>query len=77
MVAQNAKKGNDRSLGSLEWLSPELFSHVEALQQCVCQAAQDGTAAHVFERGLFALGKTLAQAFLKAVGPGDLGLAHH
>jgi hypothetical protein len=58
---------------------PEVHAQVDALQQWVCQSAQDGTSAHVFERGLFdkllALGKTLFQAFLKLVGPGDFGPA--
>jgi hypothetical protein len=77
MVAQNTKKGNHEPLLSFEWQLPEVHSHLDALQQWVCQSAQDGTSAHVFERGLFdqllALGQTLFQAFLKLVGPGDFG----
>jgi hypothetical protein len=77
MLAQNTKKGNHEPLLSFEWQLPEVHSHLDALQQWVCQSAQDGTSAHVFERGLFdkllALGKTLFQAFLKLVGPGDFG----
>jgi hypothetical protein len=79
MVAQNTKKGNHEPLVSIEWQVPEVHAQVDALQQWVCQSAQDGTSAHVFERGLFdkllALGKTLFQAFLKLVGPGDFGPA--
>jgi len=79
MVAQNTKKGNHEPLVSIEWQLPEVHAQVDALQQWVCQSAQDGTSAHVFERGLFdkllALGKTLFQAFLKLVGPGDFGQA--
>jgi hypothetical protein len=50
---------------------------VDALAQWVCNAAQEGTAAHEVERGLFDrllhLGKTLFQGFLSMVGPGDFG----
>lgn len=77
MVAQNSKKSNHEQPVSLEWQLPDVHTHLDALQQWVCQSAQDGTSAHVFERGLFdkllALGKTLFQAFLKVVGPGDFG----
>jgi hypothetical protein len=77
MVAQNPKKSNDEQPISIEWQLPDVHSQLDALQQWVCQSAQDGTSAHGFERGLFdrllALGKTLFQAFLKLVGPGDFG----
>ena len=77
MVAQNPKKSNHEQPVSIEWQLPDVHTHLDALQQWVCQSAQDGTSAHVFERGLFdqllALGKTLFQAFLKLVGPGDFG----
>ena len=77
MVAQNAKKSNHEQPVSIEWQLPDVHTHLDALQQWVCQSAQDGTSAHVFERGLFdkllALGMTLFQAFLKLVGPGDFG----
>ena len=77
MVAQNSKKSNHEQPISIEWQLPEVHSHLDALQQWVCLSAQDGTSAHVFERGLFdkllALGKTLLQGFLTIVGPGACG----
>ncbi len=77
MVAQNPKKSNHEQPISIEWLVPDVHSQLDALQHWVCQSAKDGTSAHRFERGLFdrllALGKTLFQAFLKLVGPGDFG----
>jgi hypothetical protein len=77
MVAQNSKKSNHEQPVSIEWQLPDVHTHLDSLQQWVCQSAQDGTSAHVFERGLFdkllALGKTLFQAFLKLVGSGDFG----
>jgi hypothetical protein len=77
MVAQNSKKSNHEHPVSIEWQLPDVHSHLDALQQWVCQSAEDGTSAHGFERGLFdkllALGKTLFLAFLKLVGPGDFG----
>jgi hypothetical protein len=77
MVAQNSKKSNHELPVSIEWQLAEVHSHLDALKPWVSQSAQNGTSAHVFERGLFdellALGKTLFQAFLKLVGPGDFG----
>jgi hypothetical protein len=77
MAAQNPKKSNHEQPVSIEWQLPDVHAQLDALQQWVCQSAQDGTSAHGFERGLFdrllALGKTLFQAFLKLVGPGDFG----
>ena len=77
MVAQNSNKSNHEHPVSIEWQLPEVYSQLDALKQWVGQSAQDGTSAHVFERGLFdqllALGKTLFRAFLKLVGPGDFG----
>jgi len=79
MVAQCSKKGNHDQAVSIEWQAPEVHAQLDALQQWVGQSAQDGLSAHVFERGLFdkllALGKTLFQAFVKLVGPGDLGVS--
>ena len=73
MVAQNSKKSNHEQPVSIEWQLPDVHTHLDALQQWVCQSAQNGTSAHVFERGLFdkllALGKTLFRP-LKLVGPG-------
>ena len=49
------------------------------LESWVAEAAREGTAAHVVERHLFrqmlALGAELFGAFLRSVGPGDLGPA--
>jgi hypothetical protein len=77
MVAQNSKKSNHEQPVSIEWQLPDVHTHLDALQQWVSQSAQNGTSAHVFERGLFdkllALGETLFQAFLNLVGPGDFG----
>src|SRR4051812_3838251 len=77
MVAQNAKKGNHDQAISVEWQLPEVHAQLDALLGWVCRSAQDGTAAHDVERGLFdkllALGKTLFQAFLQLVGAGDFG----
>jgi hypothetical protein len=77
MVAQNSKNSNHEQRVSVERQLPDVHTHLDALQQWVCQSAQDGTSAHVFERGLFdkllALGNTLFEAFLKLVGPGDFG----
>ena len=77
MVAQNSKKGNDEQPISVERQLPEVYAQLDALQQWVCQSAQDGTSAHELERGLFdkllVLGKTLFRAFLELVGPGDFG----
>jgi len=77
MVAQNAQKGNQEKPISVERQLPEVHAQLDALVGWVCQSAQDGTSAHEVERGLFdkllALGKTLFEAFLKLVGPGDFG----
>jgi hypothetical protein len=76
MVAQNPKKGKRGQHSFLEEC-PDLHVEVDGLQQWICQAAQEGSAAHEVERELFdkmlALGRTLFQGFLKLVGPGDFG----
>jgi hypothetical protein len=86
MVAQKATQCNhDSSVPvpvaptreSLERQLPEVHAELESLIQWVCQSAQYGSSAYAVERGLFekvlALGKTLFQAFLALVGPGDFG----
>jgi hypothetical protein len=77
MVAQNPKKGNYEQLDFLERQLPDVRGRLDAMLQGICRSAQNGTSAHEVERGLFdellALGKTLFQAFLKLVGPGDFG----
>jgi hypothetical protein len=60
MVAQNSKKSNHEQPVSSEWQLPDMHTHLEALQQWVCQSAQDGTSAHVLERGLSAFADRLS-----------------
>ena len=77
MVAQNSNIGNHEHPARVEWHLPDVQCQLDALKQWIEQSAQDGTAAHLVERGLFdgllALGKTLFQGFLQLVGPGDAG----
>ncbi len=77
MVAQNPKKRNFEIASLNERQFPEVAGEVDALARWVCKAAQEGTAAHEVERGLFdrllRLGKSLFQGFLTMVGPGDFG----
>jgi hypothetical protein len=77
MVAQNAKKGNHEKPISAERQLPEVHARLDALVGWICRSAQNGTSAHEVERGLFdellVLGKTLFDAFLRLVGPGDFG----
>lgn len=77
MVAQNPKNRNHDRPVSLEHQLPQLHACLDSLVQWIGQSAQDGSAAHVVERGLFermlALGTLLFDAFLKLVGPGDFG----
>jgi hypothetical protein len=76
MVAQNPEKRNCGRHAFLEQ-RPDLHAEVDGLQRWLCQAAEDGCAAHEVERTLFdkmlALGRTLFQGFLQLVGPGDFG----
>jgi len=77
MVAKNSNEGKHEWSTSLERQLPEVHSQLEAMQQWVCQSAQDGSPAHEVERQLFwkvlELGKMLFQGFLNLVGPGDFG----
>lgn len=77
MVAENAKKGNHEQPISVERQLPEVHAQLDALVGWICRSAQNGTSAHDVERGLFdellVLGKTLFDAFIKLVGPGDFG----
>jgi hypothetical protein len=77
MVAQTPQKRNHEQAVSVEKHWPDMQAQMDVLRQWVCQSAQDGTAAHEVERGLFerllALGSTLFRAFLTLVGPGDFG----
>jgi hypothetical protein len=77
MVAQNVNQSNREQPLSVERQLPDVHAQLDALVGWVCRSAQDDTAAHDVERGLFdkllALGKLLFQAFLNLVGPGDFG----
>lgn len=77
MLAQITTNDKRDSGESVEWHLPEAHLQLEALEQWIHQSAQDGCTAHVLERGLFQrvleLGATLFRAFLKLVGPGDIG----
>lgn len=85
MVAQSPQNRNRESsaaipapnAASVEWRFPEVHTRLESLARWIERSAQDGSAAHDVERGLFEqlleLGKMLFQTFLKLVGPGDLG----
>jgi hypothetical protein len=79
MVAQNSQQSNGEQPISVEQRLPEVHGQLDALLQWVWRSAQIGTSAHEVERGLFdrllALGQTLFQAFLRLVGPGDLGVS--
>lgn len=62
---------------SVECQVAEARAELGALERWIVEAANEGVAAHEVERGLFdgvlRLGATLFDAFLKLVGPGDLG----
>ncbi len=62
---------------SVEWQVPEARVQLGCLEQWIAKSAEQGLPAHEVERGLFdgilRLGFTLFGAFLKLVGPGDLG----
>jgi hypothetical protein len=62
---------------TVEWHVPEVREQLDSLEQWIAKSAEQGTSAHEVERGLFdrllQLGSTLFAAFLKLVGPGDLG----
>jgi hypothetical protein len=77
MVAHPAEQHKPQAAPSVEWHVPEALPHLDSLPQWLLQAARDGTAAHEVERGLFTrllrLGATLFAAFLRLVGPGDIG----
>src|SRR5580658_6402599 len=64
---------------TVEWNVPEVREQLCSLEQWIAKSAEQGSSAHEVERGLFdrllQLGGTLFAAFLKLVGPGDLGEA--
>jgi hypothetical protein len=64
---------------TVEWNVPEVREQLGSLEQWIAKSAEQGASAHDVERGLFdrllQLGSTLFGAFLKLVGPGDLGEA--
>ena len=91
MLAQNSKIGNgeqtipaisverveQRIEQRIERRMPEMHAQLDALVEWLCRSAQDGSAAHEVERGLFdrllQLGHGLFLSFLTLVGPGDFG----
>lgn len=77
MVAHDSKRSNHEPPISVERRLPELLVQVQTLVDWIERSARDRTPAHEVERGLFdellALGKTLFQAFVSLVGPGDFG----
>ena len=74
MVAQGCASLNSKFVEPLAGVGAE---QLRQMQHWLLQAAQQGTAAHVVERDLFAklleLGHRLFGSFLASVGPGDLG----
>src|SRR5688572_28007229 len=64
---------------SVEWQVAEARAQLRSLEKWLVESAKQGIAAHEVERDLFAgvlrLGFTLFGAFLKLVGPGELGEA--
>ncbi len=62
---------------TVEWQVPEVREQLSSLEQWIAKSAEQGAAAHEVERGLFdrllQIGNTLFAAFLRLVGPGDLG----
>src|SRR5580700_5415836 len=64
---------------TVEWNVPEVRKQLASLEQWIASSAEQGTPAHEVERGLFdrllQLGGILFEAFLKLIGPGDLGEA--
>lgn len=62
---------------SVEWHVTEARTQLGFLEQWIVEAADQGVAAHEVERGLFdgvlRISRALLDAFLKLVGPGDLG----
>jgi hypothetical protein len=62
---------------SVEWQVAEARTQLGSLEQLIAKSAEQGVAAHEVERGLFdgvlQIGFALFSAFLKLVGPGDLG----
>jgi hypothetical protein len=62
---------------TVEWNVPEVRDQLGSLEQWIAKSAEQGASAYEVEHGLFdrllRLGTTLFGAFLKLVGPGDLG----
>jgi hypothetical protein len=77
MLADQSQLLKRDSTDSVEWHVPEVRAQLSALEQWIAQSARIGVAAHEVERGLFdrllKLGNSLFAAFLRLVGPGDLG----
>jgi hypothetical protein len=77
MLTHSAQLLNRDFTETVEWHVPEVREQLDSLEQWIAKSAEQGTAAHEVERGLFdrllQLGSTLFAAFLKLVGPGNLG----
>jgi hypothetical protein len=77
MLPHTAQLLNRDFRDSVEWQVAEARTQLGSLEELIAKSAEQGVAAHEVERGLFdgvlRLGFTLFRAFLKLVGPGDLG----
>jgi hypothetical protein len=77
MLAHQPLPLKPATAASLEWFVPEARAELDGLHHWLHDAARDGLPAHDVERHLFdrllRLGFLLFDAFLKLVGPGDLG----
>ena len=77
MLTHQAPLLNRDFTEAVEWNVPEAREQLSSLEQWIAKSAEQGISAYEVERGLFdcllKLGATLFGAFLKLVGPGDLG----
>jgi hypothetical protein len=77
MLSHTAQLLNRDFHDSVEWQVAEARTQLGSLEQLIAKSAEQGVAAHEVERGLFdgvlRIGFALFSAFLKLVGPGDLG----
>lgn len=77
MFSQPVELLKSESVETIEWHVSEVREQLDALEQWVAKSAHEGVSAYEVERGLFdgllRLGTTLFGAFLKLVGPGDVG----
>lgn len=79
MLTHQAKPLKRNFTETVEWNIPEVREQLGSLEQMIAKSAERGVPAHEVERdlfhGLLRLGTKLFGAFLKLVGPGDLGEA--